>query len=67
MKKNSEKNLKLSDFIPAIILAFVVSFMLYIFEPIVTYSSSFNDYWFTFKTLITNNILINTINLSNIN
>ncbi len=58
MKKNSEKNLKLSDFITTIILAFVMSFMLYIFEPIVTYSSSFNDYWFTFKTLITNNILI---------
>lgn len=45
--KNNIKNL-----IPAYILAFVVSFMLYIYEPILIYSTNFNDFWFDFKTMM---------------
>jgi len=45
--KNNIKNL-----IPAYILAFVVSFMLYIYEPILIYSSNFNDFWFDFKAMM---------------
>lgn len=45
--KNNIKNL-----IPAYILAFVVSFMLYIYEPILIFSTNFNDFWFDFKTMM---------------
>ena len=45
--KNNIKNL-----IPAYILAFVVSFMLYIYEPILIYSTNFNDFWFDFKAMM---------------
>lgn len=45
--KNSLKNLT-----PAYILSFVISFMLYIYEPILTYSTNINDFWFDFKTMI---------------
>ena len=45
MKNNIKK------LIPAYILAFVVSFMIYIYEPILTYSTNINDFWFDFKTM----------------
>lgn len=47
----------LKDLIPAYILSFVTSFMLYIYEPILTYSSNIDDFWFDFKTMITPIIL----------
>ena len=45
--KNNIKNL-----IPAYILSFVISFMLYIYEPILIYSTNLNDFWFDFKTMM---------------
>lgn len=45
--KENFKNL-----IPAYVLSFVISFMLYIYEPILIYSANMNDFWFDFKTMI---------------
>ena len=45
--KNNIKNL-----IPAYILSFSISFMLYVYEPILIYSTNLNDFWFDFKTMI---------------
>lgn len=47
----------LKELIPAYILSFVTSFMLYIYEPILTYSSNIDDFWFDLKTMITPIIL----------
>lgn len=52
-----KNGIKFKNFFDAVILSFVLSFMLFVYEPIVTYSASFNDYWFTFKTLLTNNLV----------
>ena len=41
----------------AFVISFVLSFMLYIYEPILTYSSNINDFWFDFKLMISNIIL----------
>lgn len=46
MKNNIKKLL------PAYILSFVISFMIYIYEPILTYSTNVNDFWFDFKTML---------------
>ena len=46
MKNNIKK------LMPAYILSFVISFMIYIYEPILTYSTNINDFWFDFKTMI---------------
>ena len=43
--------------VPAYILAFAVSFMIYIYEPILTYSTNINDFWFDLKTMM-GNVLI---------
>lgn len=51
----------LKDLIPAYILSFVASFMLYIYEPILTYSSNIDDFWFDLKTMITPIILFFSI------
>ena len=37
---------KLKPLIPAYILSFVFSFMLYIFEPLTMYGTNVNDFWF---------------------
>ena len=37
--------------IPAYILAFIISFMLFIYEPITMYANNINDFWFDFKTM----------------
>lgn len=42
---------------PGYIIAFVVSFMLYIYESILTYSSNINDFWFDFGQMLPNIIL----------
>ena len=41
----------------AFVISFVLSFMLYIYEPILTYSSNINDFWFDFNLMISNIIL----------
>ena len=40
--------------VPAIIFAFTTSFMLYIYEPITTYASNIDDFWFDFKLMLPN-------------
>ncbi len=47
----------LTQMLPATILAFAVSFMLYIYEPIITYSANVNDFWFDLKLMIPNILL----------
>lgn len=51
MKKSIKK------LMPAIIIAVVVSFMFFIYEPITLYISSNEDFWFGFNTLLETNIL----------
>lgn len=46
MKNNIKKLL------PAYILSLAVSFMLFIYEPIVMYTSNINDFWFDFITML---------------
>ena len=45
------------NMLPAIFLGFAASFMLYIYEPIITYSANINDFWFDLKLMMTNIIL----------
>ena len=52
------KNFKFKDLIFPTIVSFVLSFMLIIYEPIITYAANTDDYWFSFKTLISNNLLL---------
>ena len=52
------KNFKFKDLIFPTIVSFVLSFMLIIYEPIITYAANTDDYWFSFKTLILNNLLL---------
>ena len=47
----------LTQMLPAIILAFAASFMLYIYEPIITYSANIDDFWFDLKLMMPNIIL----------
>lgn len=42
----------LKEIFPAFALALVSSFMLFLYEPIVTYSSNVNDFWFDLSTLL---------------
>lgn len=46
MKNNIKK------LVPAYILSFVISFMLYIYEPMLMYSSNINDFWFDFQSMM---------------
>ncbi len=52
------KKFKFKDLIFPSIVSFVLSFMLVIYEPIITYAANTDDYWFSFKTLILNNLLL---------
>lgn len=45
------------ELLPAFLLAFVASFMVYIYEPILTYSTNINDFWFDFKLMLSNIII----------
>ena len=40
------------------IMSFVIAFMLFIYEPITTYASNTEDYWFDLKALLINNLVI---------
>lgn len=51
----------LKDMIPAIILSFITGFMLYIYEPILTYSSNIDDIWFDFQLMMPNILLYSAI------
>lgn len=53
-----EKKLSFKEFSASLIMFFTLAFMLFIYEPIVAYSSNVNDYWFNFKTLVLSNLLI---------
>lgn len=44
--------------IPAYILSFVISFMLFIYEPITMYANNINDFWFDLSMIITPIIII---------
>lgn len=39
-------------------MSFVIAFMLFIYEPITTYASNTEDYWFDLKALLINNLVI---------
>lgn len=68
MKKSSKKRKKLTKkeifketihkLSPGIILIFVISFMFFIYEPLLMYSTNINDFWFDFSTLFSSNIVI---------
>ena len=47
----------LKELIPAIILALVASFMLFIYEPIITYAANMDDFWFDLNLMMPNIIL----------
>ena len=47
----------LKEMIPTIILAFTASFMLFIYEPIILYSSNMSDFWFDIYTMFSCNII----------
>ena len=38
--------------VPSYILAFVISFMLFIYEPVMMYSTNMNDFWFNLDIMI---------------
>ena len=59
-----KKELK-NIFIP-FVMSVVFAFMLFIYEPIVTYSSNITDYWFDFKLLIVNNLKISFVQYFNL-
>lgn len=40
------------DLLPSVILSFSVTFMMFIYEPIVMYSNNINDFWFDLKILL---------------
>lgn len=47
----------LKELIPIIILAVVFSFMLFIYEPITTYASNTEDFWFNLNTMLKTNLI----------
>ena len=50
--------------LPAIFLAFVTSFMIYIYEPILIYASNMDDVWFDFYLMFPNILLYSFIMFS---
>ena len=47
----------LKELVPASIIAFVISFMFFIYEPIITYSANIDDFWFNFNLMLPNILL----------
>jgi len=43
---------KFKELIPSYVISFVLSFMMFIFEPITMYSSNVNDFWFDMYIMI---------------
>ena len=58
MKKIKES---IKELLPAVLLAFVTSFMVYIYEPILTYSTNINDFWFDFKLMFSSIVIYGVI------
>ncbi len=48
---------KICDFIPAIVIAFAFSFMLFIYEPVVMYLNNISDFWFDIYMLLSNSFI----------
>lgn len=42
----------MKKYLPQVVLAFAVSFMMFIYEPIVMYANNINDFWFDLKILL---------------
>lgn len=57
MKKENIKT-HAKNLIAPSIMSFVIAFMLFIYEPITTYASNTEDYWFDLKALLINNLVI---------
>lgn len=57
MKKNNIK-MHVKNLMPSGIMAFVIAFMLFIYEPITTYSANTEDYWFDLSVLLVNNLIV---------
>lgn len=47
-----EVGVKMKKLVPAYILSFVISFMLFIYEPVMMYSTNMNDFWFNLDIMI---------------
>ena len=45
------------DIIPAIVLSFVFSFMVFIYEPIIMYLNNLTDFWFDIYVLLNNSLI----------
>lgn len=42
----------LKKMVPAVLVSFLTSFMLFIYEPIITYTANVNDFWFDSKLML---------------
>ena len=51
----------LKNMIPAFLLSFLTSFMLFIYEPIITYTANVNDFWFDSGLMLPSILLFFTI------
>ena len=49
---NMKGELKFKQFVPAIILSFVIGFMFFLYEPITLYANNINDFWFDLYIII---------------
>ena len=56
MKKENIK-MHIKNLIAPSIMSFVIAFMLFIYEPIITYAANTEDYWFGLKELLLNNLI----------
>ena len=57
----------LKNMTPIFVLSFTASFMLYIYEPINTYSANISDFWFDLKLMFPNIVLYAFIMFATIN
>lgn len=48
----SKRRITVTPLVPALILSFVFSFMLFVYEPISMYSANINDFWFDMRILV---------------
>ena len=62
MKKENIK-MHIKNLIAPSIMSFVIAFMLFIYEPIITYAANTEDYWFGLKELLLNNLIFFSITL----
>ena len=48
----------MKKYLPQVVLSFAVSFMMFIYEPIVMYANNINDFWFDLKILLKPSIVM---------